>query len=812
MAEAQAAVKALVSRKDPIGLLHAFVGLATTLSALAALLHTGSVFPRSFRIGGLCCGRGQDQHVDIRSEETNDKCSELAGKRRPAGPVSAGRRWAACAGSITLAIVPRSGVAAVSEAFEPFAETHSLAFPPVVCGGAAFTVDNSLDFSSQQPSDRGVNEDPTTLCVLGVKHKDVTAVVARTYIVEPPPLLTAAYKALYIAHEAASKKLVSGTTVSEVYAAFKEAMEKVSTEKDSILSCLPSTLGYCLTVGEAAQITADSTHKVNTGDLWFLCCAIRGLPVESTKEVLLIGDTVQVAEAGPTFITTANKLEPTYGNITYTFQSSSSEERKQLELMDNKAAEPATFSEGKRTDMKDHSEAKSLMKGQVYLSDKDFPVFDNRLQLMVSGVKRFIMVPFNGSHVLIALSAVRGAAMADEQGVHVLRLQLYCPAYGKENFTPAREFPNAAFIKEITLRSRKQSHLEHLMTTLKKHAAEIRQLDKKKAEQSDIVEQAQLQATGTLELHANGLQYIPLCYQSDTVVMYRLSGGDPKDNVRVVFENIRYVIFHPAKNDLFVMLHFHLKNPIMVRDKKTSDITIYTEVMEEATTLKGSAMRYTSEMQEMREEVAQDQFVKKLNTEFLHFVQKVQKHCEAKNFRFTLEIPGATTFDGSPQREIVTVHVSNNTLFSLQQPPAYVICWDDVELVQFERVILGLSKNFDMTILFKNYDRAPAQGWRHLLSTDESDNDEEDEACEDEGTESDGSFDPSSSSSEDAAAGSDSSEQDDSDSSAATVSDSDDSGMDSSDLEEWARQEDEKASDGSMSEDEDKLSFVSHSP
>jgi hypothetical protein len=62
----------------------------------------------------------------------------------------------------------------------------------------------------------------------------------------------------------------------------------------------------------------------------------------------------------------------------------------------------------------------------------------------------------------------------------------------------------------------------------------------------------------------------------------------PKGEVLdVMFRNIRHAFFQPAENDMITLLHFHLINPIMVGNKKTSDVQFYAEVMDVVQTLDG---------------------------------------------------------------------------------------------------------------------------------------------------------------------------------------------------------------------------------
>lgn len=49
--------------------------------------------------------------------------------------------------------------------------------------------------------------------------------------------------------------------------------------------------------------------------------------------------------------------------------------------------------------------------------------------------------------------------------------------------------------------------------------------------------------------------------------------------------NIKHAFFQPADNEMITVVHFNLRDSIMVGKKKTSDVQFYTEVMESVQTL-----------------------------------------------------------------------------------------------------------------------------------------------------------------------------------------------------------------------------------
>ena len=71
-------------------------------------------------------------------------------------------------------------------------------------------------------------------------------------------------------------------------------------------------------------------------------------------------------------------------------------------------------------------------------------------------------------------------------------------------------------------------------------------------------------APGTLEIHQNGLRYTA-------------ARGEKLD---IIFSNVKLAFFQPAEKEILVLLHFHLRDAIMIGKKKTKDVQFYFEVME----------------------------------------------------------------------------------------------------------------------------------------------------------------------------------------------------------------------------------------
>jgi len=57
---------------------------------------------------------------------------------------------------------------------------------------------------------------------------------------------------------------------------------------------------------------------------------------------------------------------------------------------------------------------------------------------------------------------------------------------------------------------------------------------------------------GTLEAHTNGLRFV----------------SNRSEKIDIIYSNIKHAIFQPVENELIVLIHFNLTNPIMIGNKK----------------------------------------------------------------------------------------------------------------------------------------------------------------------------------------------------------------------------------------------------
>jgi len=180
------------------------------------------------------------------------------------------------------------------------------------------------------------------------------------------------------------------------------------------------------------------------------------------------------------------------------------------------------------------------------------------------------------------------------------------------------------------------------------------------------------------------------------------------ETVDIIYTNIKHAIFQPCESEIMVLIHFHLKNPIMIGRKKHSDIQVFTEVVDASQAVNGGR-RSMYDPEEMDDEQRERQLRKKLNEAFKDYCRKVELVAKKNGFSLEFDIPYRDLgFLGNPHKEMVSITPTLNCLVNLTETPFFVVDLSNVDHVHFERVTLQ-SKAFDMVIINKDFTKQP---WR----------------------------------------------------------------------------------------------------
>ena len=197
---------------------------------------------------------------------------------------------------------------------------------------------------------------------------------------------------------------------------------------------------------------------------------------------------------------------------------------------------------------------------------------------------------------------------------------------------------------------------------------------------------------GEVEIHQNGLRY-------------RDHRGN---NIDLLFSNVKHLFFQPCQHELIVIIHVHLKNPIMIGKKKAKDVQFYREATDMQFDETGNRKRkhrthdeeeFEQEQEERRRRIA-------LDKEFKNFADKIA--IAGSDQGVAVDIPFRDLgFSGVPNRSNVFMQPTTDCLVQLTEPPFTVISLEEIEIAHLERVQFGL-KNFDMVFVFKDFHRTPA--------------------------------------------------------------------------------------------------------
>lgn len=356
----------------------------------------------------------------------------------------------------------------------------------------------------------------------------------------------------------------------------------------------------------------------------------------------------------------------------------------------------------------------------AYKSFKDFPRENeiSDLKIYVDKRNEAVILPIFGVPVPFHISTLKNVSTSVEGDYLYLRINFFFPGstLEKGSIFPSNE---ATFLKELTYRSyavKEQGEVNSPSQNLQESFYTIKNVQKKfktrvdeEKEKEGIVKQDSLvvsttkvgpklkdlyirpniyqkRISGSLEAHVNGFRFTSI----------------KNDKVDIMYNNIKHAIYQPCDGEMIILLHFNLKNPIILNKKKHFDIQLYTEVGEITTDL--GKRQHMHDRDDYAAEAAERDLRNKLKLAFKSFCDKVESATKGDvQFEIPLRHLG---FYGVPKKSNVLLQPTPHALVNLTDPDPTVITLSEIELVHFERVSFQL-KNFDMTIVFKDYNVRP---------------------------------------------------------------------------------------------------------
>lgn len=602
------------------------------------------------------------------------------------------------------------------------------------------------------------------VCALGVRYRSYCSNLIRTYLIEPTAEKQKIYESILKLRAHLLALFVPGATLRSIYQA---AVDWIAANEPSLRSFLPPTLGNGIGIEfkEASLSIAPSCDaQVLAGHSFNLCLSFCGLSDATVKEErnqkysIVVGDMVVVTETGA--ITCLTDACPrTKSDVAYFFRSESDEERESQRkrtakgpaVGQNKAVTRSSNNASVQMDnaaiqrqRKEHQQqllsslvekmqqkyleeeqsatakkgssdsAGTVINFESYKKEIFLPRESSDLRVYVDRRNDTLLLPMLRQAVPFHISTVKNASKSEEGEFSYLRINFAAPPTQQRQSTIGGSESSTAFVKSVTFRSGDSARVTEVLREINELRKISIQREAEKKEMADLVVQSSLveikgrrphrlsdltmrpsfegkRIPGEVEIHANGIRY-----RNQLKVEQR---------VDILFDNIQHFFFQPCDDEMIVLLHCRLRNPIMIGKKRTRDVQFYREALEAIADETGAAARrkkpsaYGDE-----DEIVQEQEERKrrarLNEEFRSFSEKIS---EQANQHVEVDMPiRELGFFGVPGRQNVLFLPTKYCLVQLIDPPFTVVPMADVEFAHLERVVFGL-KNFDLVLIMRDH-------------------------------------------------------------------------------------------------------------
>ncbi|RCI12835.1 hypothetical protein L249_0974 [Ophiocordyceps polyrhachis-furcata BCC 54312] len=601
------------------------------------------------------------------------------------------------------------------------------------------------------------------IAALGLRYKSYCSTLARTYLVDPNKSQESNYKLLYMIHNTILKEARDGMAAKDVYA---KALSIVKSKKPDMEKHFLKNVGWGVGLEKKDPtliLNAKNTRTLKDGMTLIIQTGFQDIenpqPQDKSSKVysLVLTDTIRVTNSEPAVFTSeaptsadANsfffkddeeaepapkkeKKDPRVGavatkNITSTrlrseraTQVDDDAEKKrrehQKELATKKQKEGlARFAES--TAGQNGGEVKKFKRFDSYKRDDQFPPKIKNLEIVVDTKNNTVVVPIMGRPVPFHINTIKNASKSDESDFAFLRINFLSPGQGvgRKDDQPFED-ASAHFVRSLTFRSTDGDRYSEIASQISNMKRDVVKREQEKKDMEDVVEQDKLmeirnrrpavldnvyirpamegkRVPGKVEIHQNGIRY-----QSPLNAQHR---------VDVLFSNVRHLFFQPCQHEMIVIIHIHLKNPIIVGNKKkTKDVQFYREAIDIQFDETGNRKRKYRYGDEDEFEAEQEERRRRADLDrlFQGFAQKIAE--AGRNEAIEVDMPIRDLgFHGVPFRSNVFVQPTTDCLIQVVEPPFMVLTIEDVELAHLERVQFGL-KNFDLVFVFKDFARAP---------------------------------------------------------------------------------------------------------
>lgn len=604
----------------------------------------------------------------------------------------------------------------------------------------------------------------TIIAAMGLRYKSYCSTISRTYLVDPNKAQEGNYKLLCMIHNTIIKDIRDGMTAKDVYA---KALGLVKAKKPELEKHFLKNVGWGVGLENKDPtliLNAKNQRTLKDGMTLIINTGFQDIenaqPQDKNSKVysLVLTDTIRVTTGDPVVFTSeaptsadANsfffkddeeaqpaapkkeKKDPKVGavatkNIQNTRLRSGrstqvDEEAEQKRRLHQKELQAKKQKEGlarfaDSTNSQNGGEIKKFKRFESYKRDNQFPTKVRNLEIVVDAKNNTVVLPILGRPVPFHINTIKNASKSDESEFTFLRINFLSPGQGvgRKDDQPFED-ASAHFVRSLTFRSTDGDRYNEIATQISNMKRDATKREQEKKDMEDVVEQDKLveirnrrpavldnvfirpahegkRVPGKVEIHQNGIRY-----QSPLNAQHR---------VDILFSNVKHLFFQPCQHELIVIIHIHLKDPIIVGNKKkTKDVQFYreaTDIQFDETGNRKRKYRYGDE-DEFEAEQEERRRRAELDRLFQGFAQKIADAGRNEGVEVDMPIRDLGFF-GVPFRSNVFIQPTTDCLIQVTEPPFMVITIEDIETVHLERVQFGL-KNFDMVFIFKDFGRAP---------------------------------------------------------------------------------------------------------
>lgn len=627
---------------------------------------------------------------------------------------------------------------------------------PIIQSGGKF----DLKLSAQV--DEEILHAGVIVASMGLRYKSYSSLIARTYLVDPNKSQDNNYKLLLQVNNLVMKEIRDGAIVKDIY---NKAISYIRSKKPDLEKHFLKNVGAGIgieTRDSTLILNGKNTRVLKDGMTLYITTGFNDIENPSAQYKkdkiysLVLSDTVRVTSSEPVIFTGD---APTEVDATSFFFKDDEEPEvtprtakkdstvgavatKNITKTKLRAERSTNIDDGAEARRREHqrelarkkqeeglarfAEATGDSNGQIvkkfkrftsYKTDNQFPSRVKDLSIFVDVKNSTIILPIMGRPVPFHIQTIKNASKSDEGDFSYLRINFLSPGQGigRKDDQPFED-ASAHFVRSLTFRSIDGDRLQDIANQISNMKKDAVKREQEKKEMEDVIEQDKLieirnrrpafvdnvfirpamdgkRVPGKLEIHQNGLRY-----QSPLNINHR---------VDILFSNVKHLFFQPCQHELIVIIHVHLKDPILIGKKKTKDIQFYreaTDIQFDETGNRKRKYRYGDE-EEFEAEQEERRRRAELDRQFKAFAEKIAD--AGKNENVDVDIPFRELgFNGVPFRSSVFCQPSTECLVQLTEPPFMVITLEDIEIAHLERVQFGL-KNFDMVLVFKDFHRPP---------------------------------------------------------------------------------------------------------